>query len=666
MFALTLLLVLQQPAQGLPPSPVARIAIMPVDPTVVVGDSLQLRAEAYDAQGRPVPGVRFMWSPGHSPFEMKIDSTGLLRAGYPGRTVVTAMALVPGARPSQPMPVTVLVVPPPAARIAVTPAVTRLLVGQRVALGAEVFAATGDRRDDPVRWSSSAPQVVEVTPEGRLIGHAAGTARVTARVGAAAAVVALTVVPNTVRRFEIAGGSATARTGDVLRFRTMAREAGGREIAGLTPVWSLAPGDGQIEQDGTFVPYLPGTYIVTASLGSMSAEATVRVRPRDVRREATIVGRLPLSKLPTTEFWPHPNGKNGYLATMGDRVYALDISDPAAIRITDSVMADARIINDVMATADGRYAVFTREGASSRRNGIVILSLEDPAHPKQISEYTETVTGGVHSAFVYTQPRFGTHVFLTDDATGSMRVIDINNPLAPHEVARWQTRDAGGRILHDIDVRDGLAYLSYWNEGVVVLDVGSGVKAGSPTNPQLVSQHKYDLNALYREVEREGGPGYIRGTHTAWRKGNYVFAGDEVFSTIPQGVQMPGLGLGKANGRIHVIDVSDLAHPRAVAWYEPGDGGAHNVWVAGDTLYLGDYQGGLRVVDVSGELRGDLLAQGREMAKVHTGDERGFLPNAAMTWGAFYHNGLVWANDIFSGLWAVRLEPRQEKRPTIP
>ena len=33
----------------------------------------------------------------------------------------------------------------------------------------------------------------------------------------------------------------------------------------------------------------------------------------------------------------------------------------------------------------------------------MILSLEDPAHPKQISEYTETVTGGVHSAYVATQ-----------------------------------------------------------------------------------------------------------------------------------------------------------------------------------------------------------------------------------------------------------------------
>jgi len=367
-----------------------------------------------------------------------------------------------------------------------------------------------------------------------------------------------------------------------------------------------------------------------------------------------------------TEFWPHPNGRNAYLATLGDRVYALDISDPAALRITDSVVVDARLINDVMSTADGRYAVMTREGASSRRNGIVILSLEDPAHPRQISEYTATVTGGVHSAFVYTQPRFGTHVYLTDDATGSLRVIDLNDPVNPREIARWQTADLAGRTLHDVDVRDGMAYLSYWNEGLVILDVGNGMKGGSPTSPQFVSQYKYDLNALYHDVEVEGGPGFVRGTHTAWRKGNYVFVGDEVFSARIQGVQLPGLPLGKANGRLHVVDVSDIAHPREVAWYEPEDGGTHNVWVAGDTLYLGDYQGGLRVLDVSGELRGDLLAQGREMAKVHTGDAKGAVPNAAMTWGAFYHNGLVWANDPFSGLWAIRLAPREARRPPIP
>ena len=36
-----------------------------------------------------------------------------------------------------------------------------------------------------------------------------------------------------------------------------------------------------------------------------------------------------------------------------------------------------------------------------------------------ISDYTATVTGGVHSAYVN-----GHHAYITDDATGSMRVID--------------------------------------------------------------------------------------------------------------------------------------------------------------------------------------------------------------------------------------------------
>jgi hypothetical protein len=374
---------------------------------------------------------------------------------------------------------------------------------------------------------------------------------------------------------------------------------------------------------------------------------------------------LPVKGLLTAEFWPHPNGRHAYLSTVGDRVYALDITDPAAPVVTDSVLVDARHINDVMSTADGRWAVITRENASSRRNGIVILDLADPAHPKVASEYTETVTGGVHSAFVYTQPRHGTHVYLTDDATGSLRVIDLNDPLRPREIARWQTRpDQAGNYLHDLDVQDGLAYLAYWNDGLVILDVGNGMRGGSPTNPQLVSQLKYDLDALYARVEAEGGPGYIRGTHTAWRHKNYVFVGDEVFSATPQGVTVPGLGLGRANGRLHVVDVSDIAQPRIVAWYEPRDGGVHNVWVAGDTLYLGDYQGGLRVLDISGELRGDLEAQGREVAWVHTGDANGQVPNAAMAWGAFYHKGLVWVNDMFSGLWAVKLEPRAQ--PMIP
>jgi hypothetical protein len=644
-------------------SPVARIRVTPANLTVAAGDTLRLRGEALDAAGQVVPNATVRFFPAGG-FEGHLDSNNVLHAGFRGMMTIRAVALVPGRAASRPQMLNVQIVSPPASRITLSPTLSKALAGQRLKLSAQVYAANGDLRDDDVRWASSNPRIVRVEPDGRIAALAPGNATLTASSGAASGTMAIQVVPNTVRRLEITGGQENPRTGDVLRFRVSARDMAGREVTGFTPMWTMAPGNGSIEQDGAFVANAAGDYTVTASFGTLSTETTVRVRHREVRRPTTTVGRAPVARLPTSEFWPHPNGRNAYLATLGDKLYTLDISDPANPRTVDSMTLDARVINDVMSTADGRWAVVTREGASSRRNGIVILSLEDPAHPRQVAEYTETVTGGVHSTYVYTQPRYGTHVYLTDDATGSMRVIDLNDPLRPREVARWQTAStSAGRTLHDIDVRDGLAYLSYWNDGLVVLDVGNGVKGGTPTAPVLVSQFKYNLDELYRNVEAEGGPGFIRGTHTAWRKGNYVFVGDEVFSARPLGVIMPGLGLGKANGRLHVIDVSDMDNPREVAWFEPTDGGAHNIWIAGDTLYLGDYQGGLRVLDISGELRGDLMAQDREIAHVHTGDARGFVPNAAMAWGAFYHNGLVWVNDVFSGLWSIRIEPRENPRP---
>ena len=365
---------------------------------------------------------------------------------------------------------------------------------------------------------------------------------------------------------------------------------------------------------------------------------------------------LPI-KFSTAEVWVHPSGTCAYLSTIADRVYAIDISDPTHPKIADSMLTNSRIVNDVMTTEDGKYGVFSREGASDRKNGIVVFDASDACHPKPIAEYTETVSGGVHSSYVYRG-----HAYITDDATGSLRVIDIRDPYHPKEVARWQTEQTeAGRYLHDVMVVDGLAYLAYWNDGLVILDVGNGMKGGSPESPQLVSRAKYDLNATYARVEQLWGAGFVRGTHTAWRQGRYVFVGDEVYAARPY------KGLSDGNnltfGRMHVIDVSDILHPKEVAWYEPTDGGVHNVWVVGDTLYLGNYQGGARVLDISGELKGDLLREGREISWMLTADSTGKRPHTPFAWGAVVRDGNILVPDINSGLWILRLEPKAAQTP---
>ena len=639
-----------------------RLIVSPAQPRVASGDTLRLRVQAVAPDGREIPNAVYKWQPAGGDNQAGIDSTGLLTATAPGTFSVAAVAMVEGQRPIV-RKVEVLITPGHAARIEVTPSVAKLLVGQRLRLAGTPYSAGNDPSLDTVTWKSAAPNVVRVSEAGTVTALAPGRARLTASAGAATAAIDVSVIPVNVQSVEITPATQRARQGDVIHFTAVVKDRAGKVIEGLTPSWGMTGGAGIIDADGAFVGYDPVSYTVTASFGNRTADAVLTLAEREVQRTARLVSSLVRGAFNTSEVWVHPNGKVAYLGTLGDRLYAIDITDPASPMIVDSVVANTRHVNDIMSSADGKILVFTRENADNRKSGIVICSIEDPLHPKPIAEFTDGVTSGVHSAFVYTQPKYGTHIYLTNDATGAVHVIDVNDPAHPTQVAVWKTpRADAGRYLHDIDVQDGLLYGAWWNDGLVILDIGNGIKGGSPTNPQMISQYKYDLDKLYRELSSKDPAGYIRGTHTAWRHGKYVFIADEVFEHS----ELQNIFTRKpsrAYGTLQVIDVSDITNPKSVATYTPEYGGVHNIWVAGDTLYVGAYNAGFHAFDVSGDLRGDLRAQGREIANYMTGAPGGAVPNAAMAWGAVVKNDLVFVNDFNSGLFILKLEPR---RPVVP
>ncbi|MEO8620864.1 MAG: Ig-like domain-containing protein [bacterium] len=662
------MLALQQPQSAAPVPEIARIIVSPPSRSMIAGDTLRLRAEARDAQNNVIPGVTFRYRLGAAArFEGRVDSLGLVTAGSTSTLPITVTATLAGAKPRFEI-IEIKALAGPAASIDVSPATTKLVSGQRLRLTGRVFSAGGDKRADVISWKSSNPAVASVSAAGLVTAAGPGSANLTASAGGISNQRAIQVVGGPVSSMTLTPATVEARTGDVIRLAVTAKDARGKAIDGLTPTWSFSPGHGVMDDDGAFVGYEDGDYTITASFGSKTVDATVHLTPRDVRRPLALVGRLARSRFSTEEVWLHQDGKHAYLGSGsgGDVLYALDISDPSKPTVTDSVITNTRRVNDVMTFPDGKFLVFTREGASDRKNGIVICSIDDPAHPKVIAEYTEGVTGGVHSVFVNRQEKYGTFIYLTNDGTGALHVLDVNDPYHPKEVARWKTegRPDAGRSLHDIDIRDGLLYASYWNDGLVVLDIGNGIKGGAPSHPAFVSQYKYDLNALYKQAEVDGGPGFIRGTHTAWRHNNYVFIADEVFpASYQKGTK--DAAASRAYGRLQVLDVSDIAHPKSVAWYEPEYGGVHNVWVLGDTLYMGAYNAGFRVFDISGELRGDLRAQGREIGHLNTADMDGHIKNSAMTWGVVVNpkDGLAYVNDDNNGLWVVRIEPKPKVVP---
>jgi hypothetical protein len=623
-----------------------------------VGQQIKFTVSAFDADGKQIEIKAGFWTA--LPPDLAIaDNAGTVTMYAPGE--VRVIAIIAG----KPAVAKVRVRPARVKQVDISGLEAPLLVGGTYQFKATAIGVNGDPRDDiKFDWASENTGVAVVDAGGLVTGIAPGKTRLIAKTEGISGTVPVEVLKGGARSLSVEPRTTNTRTGDVIHFKALAKDLGGKEMKSAAVRWAISGDGATIESNGEFFAERPGTYIVTASVGEQTSAASVVVSPRNIERSLELIGRIRLTDLQASEQWPI--GNHIYVSTIADQVQVYDISDPKNPKQTETLKVDARIINDVSLTPDGKVGVMTREGASSRKNGIVFLDTSDLAKPKIISEYTETVTGGVHSAFID-----GHYVYLTDDATGSLRVIDFKDVKHPKEVARWQVESRGpkstnsdpaiqfseGRYLHDVQVKDGLAYLAYWRDGLVILDVGNGIKGGSPVNPKLVSQLRFNHNELY-------GDGWLAGTHEVYRYKNYVFVGDEVF---PEQFELYAKNRIPARGVLHVVDVSDILNPRKVAEYAVPEGGAHNVWVKDDILVMGFYGGGGRVLDVSGELRGDLYNQGREIARLWTGDPQGFRPNLPFAWGARQHGDYIFFNDINSGIWITKLgQPKQKGSTTAP
>jgi len=629
-------------------SKVASVEVTPAQATSPVGGKLEFKAVAKDAAGQPLPDAVKYWFA--APFDAaSAEQNGEVSFVEPGEITIGAVI---GKKIGY---AHVAVAKPHIATISVSPLAAPLAVGSSHRLAATPRNPSGDPRSDiALSWTSEKPAVATVDAAGVVHTLRPGKTLVRASADGVTGETSVTVVKNLVSGLAVSPQTSSAKTGDVVHFS--ANDKKGASIP-VEIAWSIRENGAQIWPDGAFVAERPGTYTIQAAVGDRLASSSLVVRPGDIAREVEVVSHvMPKDEQFAEEWiWDH----YAYLSSISDKLYIFDISDPAHPQSADPFKVDARLINDVSVTPDGKIGVITREGASNRRNGIVFLDTSDPMRPKNISEYTSTVTGGVHSAYVNSH-----YVYLTDDATGSMRVIDFADVKNPKEVARWQVENSGqaqmkvavpteegggftlaGRYLHDLQVVDGLAYLAYWRDGVVILDVGNGIKGGSPEHPQLVSSYRFNYDELY-------GSGWLAGSHAVFRYKNYLFVGDEVF---PESFSLSSRERIPVRGIAHILDVSDIHNPREVATYSVPEAGSHNIWVVDDVMYIGYYNGGGRVVDVSGELRGELYNQGREVAHFWSGDAGAFRPNLPFAWGAFPYRGHVYINDIHGGLWITSL-----------
>ncbi len=653
-------------AQAGDPSLVVRLVAEPAELSLRVGETAPLSVTAYDADGEVVDLPVRVSAPRRA---LRVRA-GRVEALEAGRHELQAMVVTPASgTPVARIAVPVAVDWPEVAEVEVDAGPRTLYAGSTVRFGARARHADGSLRPGArVAWSVSDPGVATVDAFGNVTAHGVGSVAVTATVEGVRGAVERTVEAFPAATLELGGGGSDLLTGEVAEFTATALDEAGREVAGAPVTWSLAyapddsivapAGPGQVD-DGRFVADWPGLYTVVATSGPLSARASVRVRRRAAVQKIEVVGQGRESRVFTTDLWVF-EGVDGrdYALTgskMGNGVaFVWDVTDPASIVKTDSVTVDARTTNDVKASPDGRYGVVSREGASDRRNGVVILDLADPAHPTVASTWDEGVTGGVHNVFATDE-----HLFVLS-AGDKYVILDMADIYEPRYVGEYDHPDSR---VHDVWVHDGVAYSAEWENGIVVVDVGNGRWGGSPENPVFVTNVPLPsgrTHAVFPYFQKSTGKFYLVAGDEIVNRDGLAWEGTGPDHRVRYDPETGRGGYPRAtSGYIQIVDFTDPASPEMVARYEVSEYGTHNMWVEDDVLYQAYYEGGLRMVDLSGELAGNLYTQGREIAVFKAHDPLGYIPNAPAAWGVMPWKGNVFFADINSGLWAVKILPRE-------
>lgn len=296
---------------------------------------------------------------------------------------------------------------------------------------------------------------------------------------------------------------------------------------------------------------------------------------------------------------------HAFLAT-GDGFAVVDIADPAEPSVVyenRSVLADREggplgDIQDVKVDGNRLLVAGPANGATDL-NAFVLYDVSDPAAPERV--------GAVETEFFHhnTFLRDGYAYLASNDGEGNPLVVYDGTT---EEVGRWGLLDANEgwravpaplKTLHDIYVRDGVAYLAYWDAGTYIVDVGN------PATPELLTKLRGPDPSAF-----EGMDG------SAARRESFLPPGNDHYVTVNEDATLLGVGMESwgtdGEGGPSGIDLYDIADPTAAEKVgtvappptdDPTFGGtwttAHNFEFAAGRLYAAWYAGGVRLLDVS-------------------------------------------------------------------
>ena len=526
----------------------------------------------------------------------------------------------------------------------------RMLVGATVPHTARVRDAGGaERRDVRVQWSSSDPSVASVNQFGVMTAARPGPVTVRVVAGSLSAERKYVVEANVVKSLTLSITADQVRTGDVVEVSAMAFDGNGYKVPNVpflytftaavedSAVGQLAPAE--LDQKGRFVAQVAGDYQIIAVAPGLVAHRTVRVSNRDVSATPRLVARVPMPGTQVSDMfaWRSRDGRDFAIACGGasrGQVVSYEVSD-GGLKALDTVMVDGPSVADCSVDTETGIAAVVRD-AGNGRSSIVLFDANDPRALKPLGTVDDAL-GAVSGIAIYKH-----YLFAASDAR-RLEVVSIEDPSRPRRAGSLDLADraSGAPAATDVSVTDGVAYVALGRLGMAIVDVGGGKAGGSPAKPVRVAT----FHAPFTSTHAAYGYRSRTGKWYAITSEDMTIAGDTKQSSS---ATQPGFA--------RIIDVTDPTHPEEVARYEVPEAGVHDLWIDGERLFVAAQNGGVRVVDIGADLKGNLYYQGREVGRFSPTDAGSGMPNVTAVQPI---RGMVLAADRTSGLWLLRLSPKE-------
>lgn len=266
-------------------------------------------------------------------------------------------------------------------------------------------------------------------------------------------------------------------------------------------------------------------------------------------------------------------------------------------------------------------------GVCLAAGGLVVVEVTDPANPQLIGVFTGSNTGSAqdwcspHTVQVsHDANGDGAYLYASTQDTFDLHVLDIRDLDHVTEAGHYAHPEAGFHnqrdlyFVHDTTIAGDRVYVAYWSAGLIILDRRK-LEAGesvTPLNPlDSIAPFGLDIHHAFPTVD-----------------GQFVFVEDEVNFAPPQ-------------SQLRMYDIRDLAAPRKVAAISLDDpfSAPHNLLVSGDLLFVGWYSDGVRVFKYD----------------TSDPDHPSVEPYAFKAVRAKRTVGIIVENDIYDGIWGVRL-----------